>query len=158
MVAQLKFHKQLINAHLLGQLLCQQIPHWYKDKTLPQVLIPVPLHPSRTRKRGFNQALEICKTISKLTHIPIDYKICRRIKKTQPQTTLHKDERKINLIDAFTIKQTDKKALAANYQHVAIVDDVFTTGGTVNALARALKKTGIKQVDVWCVARAKRVK
>lgn len=169
MVAQLKFHKQLINAHLLGQLLCQQIPHWYEGNALPQVLIPVPLHPSRTRKRGFNQALEICKTISKLIHIPIDYKICRRIKKTKPQTTLHKDERKSNLVGAFSIGgrplpfetplcDSSGRTGACIYTHVAIVDDVFTTGDTVEALAKILKQAGVKQVDVWCVARAKLVK
>lgn len=148
MVAGLKFHEQLINAYLLGHLLSRQIPIWYQENPLPEVILPVPLHPSRTRKRGFNQALEICKAIHKMIKIPVDYRICKRVKKTKPQTTLHKHERKSNLVEAFSINQ--KK-----YNHVAIVDDVFTTGDTVNTLAKTLKNAGVQQIDVWCVARAK---
>jgi len=149
MVAQLKFHNQLINAHILGTLLARQIPHWYQDNPLPEVLLPVPLHSSRTRKRGFNQALEIAKVIKKITKMPFDYHFCKRIKKTKPQTTLHKNQRKSNLINAFAV------ASLKQYQHVAILDDVFTTGDTVNTLAATLKRSGIQQVDVWCVARAR---
>jgi len=147
MVTTLKFHQQLSNAKVLGHLFSQKIHDYYTD-CFPEAMIPIPLYPSRIRKRGFNQALEICKAIRSMTKIPIIHKCCQRIKSTKPQSALKVRDRKINLQNAFAVHKT------INFTHVAIVDDVFTTGNTVEALAATLKKQGIKKIDVWCIARA----
>jgi ComF family protein len=144
----LKFFDQLLNASLFGHLLSEKLVSWYECKPLPEVIIPVPLHPARTRKRGFNQAIEIAKAISQQTAIPIDSRCCKRTRKTLPQSELDKFSRRNNVKNAFTI------TTSITYQHVAIVDDIFTTGNTVDALAKALRLAGVRQIDVWCIARA----
>lgn len=141
-ITQLKFKRQLIYARLLGQLMAKAL-----KLPLPDLLIPVPLHPKRLKQRGFNQALEIAKSLSKQTQIPIARFNCRRRKHTQAQTELNWQQRQTNLKNAFSIK----KPLTANA--VAIVDDVMTTGATVNALAKQLKQQGVEHVQVLVPAR-----
>ena len=148
-IAQLKFHKRLALALWLGNLLAETIiAKWYVKQPLPEVIIPVPLHLLRHRQRGYNQALEICKPLANTLGIPIDQDVCKRVRKTQSQSQLSKVQRYKNLINAFDVQKTCK------YRHVAIVDDVVTTGNTINAMARALSRAGIATIDVWCVARA----
>ena len=139
----LKFQHRLINAKILGTLLSKQLSCSEK----PEVIIPVPLHKKRLRKRGFNQAVEIAKVVSKKLNIPIDRFNCGRIRNTEPQTLIKAKFRRRNVRNAFRVNP-DFKAT-----HVAIVDDVLTTGNTVNELARALKKSGVKKVSVWSAAR-----
>ena len=145
LVTGLKFGSQFKNARLLGGLLAEYLQ---KTAETPELIIPVPLHPARYRERGFNQAVEIARIVSKEMEIPPDYSSCIRLKDTPHQTGLTAKKRKQNLRQAFLIK----KSLTA--RHVAILDDVMTTGSTVNALASALKKTGVSRVDVWVCARA----
>lgn len=145
LVTGLKFGAQFKNARLLGGLLAEYLQ---KTAETPDLIIPVPLHPARYRERGFNQALEIARIVSKTMAIPLDYSSCIRLKDTPHQTGLTAKKRKQNLRRAFALK----KPIVAN--HVAILDDVMTTGSTVNALANALKKTDVSSVDVWVCARA----
>lgn len=144
LIIDLKFHHQLIYAKILGLLMARKL----NTTALPECIIPVPLHKKRLRERGFNQALEIAKPISKILNIPIDRYSAQRTRETEPQSLTHAKERKKNVKNAFQIKPTFK----AN--HVAIVDDVMTSGHTVNELSQALKKAGVKQIDIWCAARA----
>jgi len=146
LILDLKFNQQLANAVILGELLFLQIKK--QNIICPDVLIPVPLHKKRLKQRGFNQALEIAKILSKKLNTPIDYQACQRIKNTLPQSEISAEERKKNIHQAFAISKK------INYQHIAIIDDVMTTGNTVNELAKALKKSGIKKISVWCIARA----
>ena len=126
------------------------IAHLKKNAVnLPQALIPMPLHPRRQRERGFNQALEITKSISRHLDIPIIKNAVIRSKNTLSQTTLSAKERKKNMRQVFEL--TDK---TIQYHHVAIIDDVVTTGVTVNELAKTLKRANIDQIDIWACARA----
>jgi len=145
LIANLKFKKQYKNARLLGCLLAN-----YLDKTaeLPELIIPTPLHILRFQERSFNQSFEISKTIAKRLKLPIDNKSCIRQQDTQHQTNLSAKQRHKNIKNAFKLI----KPISAN--HVAIVDDVMTTGSTANELARVLKKSGISRVDIWICARA----
>jgi ComF family protein len=111
------------------------------------LIIPVPLHNSRLRSRGYNQAWELAKHLSKLSGINASHKYCHRIKKTPLQTGLKASERKRNLRQAFSVK-ADVSGL-----HVCIVDDVMTTGSTLEAIASALKSAGVARVSGIVVAR-----
>lgn len=144
LIGQFKFSEQLPRGRLLSRLLEQQLP---AALPMPELLIPVPLHPDRLRQRGYNQALELAKPLARRLGIPIDHRSCQRTVQTRPQHALQKQQRARNLRGAFRII----RPLAA--RHVALVDDVVTTGNTVNELARQLKRAGVVQVDVWAVAR-----
>lgn len=118
----------------------------FKEK--PQRLIPVPLHRKRYHQRGFNQAIEIAQPISRQLNIPLDTRCCLRRVDTTAQAELHADERRKNIRGAFQVRHH------INYKHVAIIDDVVTTGATVNELAKMLRKEGVTKIEVWCCARA----
>lgn len=149
LILNLKFQQDLKIARILGELLTAKIQReWYRDLPLPSIIIPMPLHAKRLKKRGFNQALEIAKPVSKILRLPIDITSCKRTKYTEPQAMLSAQERIKNVNNAFEIV-TD-----FSHQHVVILDDVITTGHTVTALASALKAAGASKIDVWCCARA----
>jgi ComF family protein len=148
LITQLKFQHRLYQAKLLGQLLLQQIQqHWYKNQALPDLIIPVPLHPQRLRERGFNQALEIAKPIGRALHIPIDLHGLRRIKSTSAQSGLSAVARKDNIAGAF-YSEFDYAG-----RHVALLDDVVTTGHTVAECCKILRRQEAAHIDVWCCAR-----
>jgi len=141
-----KFRQNLHYASHLGRILAVELR--CRGYERPDCLIPVPLHRWRLFRRGYNQALELARDISQQLEIPIDWKICRRIRNTPPQAGLSAQERRRNLRAAFRVDG------AIPYRHVAIVDDVITTGQTVAELAQALHKAGVERVDVWAFARA----
>ena len=114
---------------------------------LPNALIPVPLHKYRQRERGYNQSLEFASSIGSLLGIPVNTTLCRRIINTERQSSLPMKTRKNNVKGAFKLNYTNP------FNHAAIVDDVITTGSTVNELASLLKKSGCRRVDVWAIAR-----
>ncbi len=145
-VTQLKYHQGLHHARLMA-LLMLKVLQTRKDP-LPQLLIPVPLHPRRYRERGFNQALEIARHLSTPLKIELAYHQCLRTRDTPHQTSLNAVERQKNLRQAFSVI----KPLHVN--SVAILDDVVTTGTTANALAKAIKTQGIASVEIWAFARA----
>lgn len=148
LVLALKFSHSLVNARILGELLADAIKtDWYQCKPVPDLIIPVPLHPERLKERGFNQALELARPISKLLKIPVDTYSCRRIKNTAAQATLSGVERQKNIKAAFEVIKPLKN------QHIAVIDDVITTGHTIREFCGLLKKNGAKRIDVWCCAR-----
>lgn len=112
------------------------------------VVVPVPLHRRRFLERGYNQAVEIARAVA--AALRIDYYIAgiRRQRATSAQTLLTASERQTNLRHAFSVKRNLKGL------NVAIVDDVITTGATVNALARELKLAGARSVQAWAIARS----
>jgi len=138
-----KYGHQLTIAELFGNLMCRD----RSANKLPDVLIPMPLHPQRLRDRGFNQASEIARVIARLLTIPLDMHCCKRIKFSAPQVTLPLKQRVRNMRNAF-ICERDLSGMK-----VALVDDVMTTGASLNALATAAKKAGAVQVECWVVAR-----
>ncbi len=126
----------------------QKLAHKLMAKPcLPEMLIPVPLHTMRQRQRGYNQSLELALNLGKLLEITVNATLCKRTKKTDPQSSLPMKTRKSNVKGAFQIHSP------VILQHVAIVDDVITTGSTVNEVAATLKKAGCQQIDVWAIAR-----
>lgn len=147
LIMDLKFGEALLNARILGELLADTIQNeWYKNSPLPEALIPIPLHPKRLKERGFNQALEIAKPISKLLKIPLNYIACQRVKHTEAQATLPAKERYKNIKNAFQVNLLP-------YRYVAVLDDVITTGQTMNEFCQSLKRAGVQKIDVWCCAR-----
>ena len=112
----------------------------------PDSIVPVPLHPLRLRERGFNQAMEIARNISRKTGIALIE--CGKIRDTPSQTSLLWAERKRNVRDAFSCESVLKSS------HIAIIDDVMTTGSTLDELARTLLREGAREVSAWVVARA----
>lgn len=145
LITQLKFHRNYKNARLLAGLLAEHVAVVSK---LPECIIPVPLHPNRYRQRGFNQSLEIARHLGKQLTIPVNFNSCIRSRDTSHQSELPAKQRRNNMKRAFDLAAT------ISYRHVAIIDDVMTTGATVDALAAALKRHGVAKVDIWVCARA----
>lgn len=106
-----------------------------------EVMIPVPLHKKKERKRGYNQSECIARVIGNELNIPVDTSLIRRITDTLPQKSLDDIERQNNLKKAFIIAQNDVKL-----SKVIIVDDVYTTGSTMDAIARLLRSIGVKEI------------
>ena len=149
MLSQLKHAKQLIYGRVLGELLSHYIQDFsYRSSELPEVILPIPLHAKRLRKRGFNQAVELALPVSSKVQIPIDEKHCVRIKATRQQQFLKKSERYSNVQGAFKVVKS------LPWKHVAVLDDVVTTGQTMKAFCSVLKKAGVEQIDVWAIAQA----
>lgn len=146
LIQRFKFAGELALAPLLGGLLATKIAACRSG--LPGLLIPVPLHPSRLRERGFNQATELARVIGRRLGIGVDYRLCQRSRKTEPQSTLPVTQRRANLRNAFSISGRLTTA------HIAVVDDVMTSGHTAGELARVLKRAGARRVEVWVIARA----
>ena len=139
-----KFHGDLAAGRLLAQLLGDRLV----DDERPQVLVPVPLHRSRLRERGYDQALELAKSLSRRTGIPLRARQLRRVHATARQSELGLSARQRNLRGAFAV------AGHALPKHVALIDDVMTTGATLRECAQTLLRSGVERVDVWVVARA----
>jgi ComF family protein len=111
------------------------------------LIIPMPLAPQRLRSRGFNQALEMARVVSRMTGVPLAPAACRRVRDTAPQTALPWQERARNIRHAFAC-DADLSGL-----RVAVIDDVLTSGATLNELARNLRRAGAIEVHGWMVAR-----
>lgn len=142
----LKFGGKLCYGRVLGELAAAHLEKKL-DGCLPQAIIPVPLHRERLRTRGYNQATEIAKPIGKALRIPLELRACYRTTLTLPQSQMTAEQRRENLFKAFWVPKT------FHLEHVAIVDDVLTTGNTVHALSHALHTAGIKKIEIWCCAR-----
>lgn len=140
---QFKYH----NGLYLSSFLCQLMLNALQKQTMQaQCLIPVPMHPKRLKQRGFNQAAILAKSLARKLNLPYDVTSCQKMINTAPQAGLGGEQRQKNLRGAFHCKPL-------SYQHVIIIDDLLTTGCTANELARTIKNTGVKQVDIWCCAR-----
>jgi ComF family protein len=113
------------------------------------LLIPVPLHVKRLRERGFNQSLLLADKLGKKHKLPVSFSLLKRHKFTLTQTGLNKTEREENIKGAFVV--TDKKKVSD--ENIILVDDVYTTGATINECAKTLLKTGAQKVAVLTLAR-----
>lgn len=109
----------------------------------PEALVPVPLHRSRKRRRGYNQAELLADGLSMNFHIPVRTDLVRRIKRTIPQKKLDNKERQKNLKTAFWVSPE-----AAECETIVLIDDIYTTGSTVDAIAKLLKERGVKRVYI----------
>lgn len=147
LIQRIKYNGDLSVGRVLAELFAEQLL-LARGRTQPELLIPVPLGTQRYRTRGFNQAIELARTISKQTNIPVRTDVLERTRETQEQAGLGRKQRRRNVRGAFKVQ----RAPACN--HVAILDDVVTTGSTVNEIAKLLRRAGVQKVEVWAVARA----
>jgi ComF family protein len=144
--ARFKFHGSLAAGRLLAEL---WIARWRENPPpLPQALAPVPLHASRLRRRGYNQALELARPLARALGAPLRRDLLVRQRATEAQSALDRRARRRNVRDAFVAGPV------AGLEHVAVVDDVMTTGATLAECAEALTRAGVARVDVWALARA----
>ncbi|MCK5696762.1 MAG: ComF family protein [Gammaproteobacteria bacterium] len=147
LIKQLKYHQKIHYADLLATLFIVQTQKMNTFQ-LPQIIIPVPMHHQRLKQRGYNQALELARVFSSYYQLPLDYSSLIRSRYTQLQAEMSALKRQQNIKNAFIIKKE------INYTHIALIDDVMTTGSTVNEVAKVLKHQGVKKVDIWSIARA----
>lgn len=145
-----KYHGDFTKLRLLAYLLRRTLSDRCALTTMPDLVVPMPLHWRRRWRRGFNQAQELVSELRRhpaFATLALDISLARRTRATAVQRELGLVERQRNLRGAFRITR------AIDGQSVAIVDDVLTTGASANALAQALKAAGAGQVSVWCCAR-----
>jgi ComF family protein len=147
-IYQFKFNQKLNQGKLLAQLLLKYIEQ--KHAPIPDLIIPVPLYKKRLRKRGYNQALEIARIVSKHLKCGLAYQEIYRNRDTSVQMELPAKQRYKNVKNAFSLKEN---ANILKNKHICIIDDVMTTGNTVNEVAKCVRKVGVKNIDVWCIAR-----
>jgi ComF family protein len=140
-----KFGRDLAAGRVLSTM-------WEREtarSSLPQLIVPVPLHKQRLRERGYNQALELAMPLARALNIPCTADVLLRVRHTDTQTTLSAVERRRNLNSAFDLRNNLQLPL-----HIALLDDVFTTGATLAECTKVLKRAGVERVDVWALARA----
>lgn len=142
----LKYHGRLEIADLAGKYLAQRVT----GIAAPDLIVPMPLHPHRLQERGFNQAIEISRTVSRLINVPYAPDGAQRIRMTEPQAGLPLDRRAKNMRNAFA------SATEVTGKRIAIVDDVMTSGASMHELAKTLKAAGAAAVECWVVARTLR--
>jgi ComF family protein len=137
----------------VGKMLGRFMADYSYPVFIPQdftLIMPVPLHPARLRKRGFNQSVILARELSKKLSIPMDFMTLKRSVDTEPQVHLGKRERASNVKGAFAVSNSDK----ITGHKILLVDDVYTTGSTVNECARVLTTNGASSVAILTLARA----
>jgi len=149
LIQQLKYGARLPLAALFGDLMADGMRQGGTGPAA-DLIVPLPLHPARLRERGFNQAGEIARRLSSLTAIPLRMDGIRRTVDTPPQAGLHIKQRRANIRGAFAC---DTPLAGLN---VAVVDDVMTTGSTLDEFAKTLKAAGAARVENWVAARTVR--
>ena len=141
LIQALKFNEQLLLSRKFANKLAQCI------EILPDCIVAMPLHPARLHERGFNQSLELARHIANKLNVQLLNHACQRVRDTPPQSSLPWKERGKNMRKAFTCTED------LSGKHVAVVDDVMTSGASVNALAHALRQSGARRVSAWVIAR-----
>ena len=144
----MKFGDRPELAQLLARLIYSRLPHMLPRHAL---LLPVPLHRRRLLWRRFNQSAELCRHLAKLSGQSMALEAVARIRPTQQQIGLTRAGRKRNLRGAFAVPEIEKHKLKG--RAVVIVDDVLTTGATVEAMARILRRAGAAPINVATAAR-----
>jgi ComF family protein len=143
---QYKSQARLALCESFAQALTNQVKK--QQQVLPQVLMPVPLHTSKLKQRGFNQSLELAKVLSKQLHIPIDYHSLQSSHQTTQQKSLNKQQRLANVQTNYALTRP------LSVTHIALIDDVITTGATTKTLAYLLREHGATHIQAWSIARS----
>lgn len=144
-IHELKYRTGLLHADLLGQLFARKLGQ--RPQPLPELIIPVPLHRRRLQHRGYNQALQLAQAITRSLDIRVDANIARRVRATPDQIGQSRAQRRKNLRGAFSVE-----ACVAG-KHIAILDDVMTTGATLAELAHVARRAGAVKIEAWAIAR-----
>lgn len=146
LITRLKFGGRLACARLLGELFAAALAE--RGNPPPDGIVPVPLHPRRLRERGFNQSLELARTAARHFGIPLWIDGLRRVRHTVPQIQLDARQRQTNPLGAFALS----KPLPGT--RIVLMDDVVTTGSTINECARVLRAGGATDIEIWAIGRA----
>lgn len=136
-----KYSGRLVAGPALASLLTDRV------RQRSDLIVPIPLTAQRLRERGFNQALELARTLGQVMGVPVNAQLCVKTRDTPPQTRLPWKERRKNIRGAFVVEGSVAGC------HVAVVDDVLTTGATLSELARNLKRAGAATVTGYVIAR-----
>lgn len=147
LIKQFKFDNQLCIGSYFAHQLYQLYASITNENQGYDLIIPLPLSRARLQERGYNQTHELLRIIAKKTTTPIDVRAVKRIKATRPLSSLNLKQRKTEIKDAFSAKPM-------NYQRALLVDDVMTTGSSLNELAKTVIKAGVSTCDVMVLARA----
>lgn len=154
LVSRFKFSRNLACGDALSRLLAEKITGALREPghtvAAPEVIVPVPLHRARHLSRTFNQSELLARHVGRRCGIPVDCRLLQRVRKTSAQSGLDARSRRKNTRGAFHCKYRRAEGI----RHVALVDDVMTTGATLESCTRELKRAGIGTVSVWVVARA----
>ena len=154
LVQALKFRARLPLADTLADLMARAL--YARRNGSLGLIIPVPLSDARLAERGFNQSAEIARALSRRTGIPLRTDLCIRVRDTRPQAGLPFRDRQVNMRGAFAVRLDARTLQRLQHQHVLLVDDVMTTGHTLNALAACLKRQGAATVTNAVFARTPR--
>ncbi|MGD9842838.1 MAG: double zinc ribbon domain-containing protein [Steroidobacteraceae bacterium] len=147
LIRNLKYGARLAVARVLGELLAQHLEK-YHSGAWPECIVPVPLHAQRYQQRGYNQVIEVGRYLQHRIDVPLRLDLIKRIRPTTEQTGLSRRSRRKNLRRAFC---TTTVTLP---QHIAVLDDVITTGSTMNEIVATFSKAGVAQIEAWGLARA----
>ncbi len=150
LIREFKNNQQLLTGKVLASLLASAFSFYHHADDWPDLLVPVPLHRSRLRRRGYNQAAEIADVIADQCNLHLDGQLCRKIRETQDQKTLDVHARRANIRGAW---QLDRRVEGLR---IALIDDVVTTGATASELAGLLLRGGAASVHVIALARTPR--
>lgn len=143
LVPALKYQHRLAIAPMLGAALAQAV----RLRPAPDCVVPMPMHPARLRQRGFNHATEIAREVARCLNLPMALDLCERVRDTPPQVALAYRQRRGNVRGAFVCRGN------VAGKRIALIDDVMTTGTSLDELARTLIQAGALQVEAWVVAR-----
>lgn len=139
-IYQFKFHNKRYYAETFAEEMADRYAKWIHSCGV-EIILPVPLHPSKRRSRGFNQAELLAEELGKRVQIPVETEVLFRVKKTRPQKQLSDKERISNLKQAFGVSRTWKPK-----KTVLLIDDIYTTGNTMHRIAKVLKQAGVEKV------------
>lgn len=148
LIAQFKFQHDVALSATLVKLM---LPPLRGTGPRPHCIVPVPLSTARLRERGYNQSWLLAQGLGRALQIPAWPLALRRLRDTPPLMTLSADQRRAHITGAFGIDEGSRRALAG--RHIAVVDDVMTSGATLNEIAATLQDVGARSVSVWVVAR-----
>lgn len=146
-VQRFKYHADFRQGRWLGAEMARLLAR--RPEPLPELIVPVPLHVGRLRRRGYNQALQLARGLGRELSIPVAPQLARRLRPTADQIGKSATERLRNIKGAFAVDEAGVRD-----RHLALVDDVMTTGSTLAELARACRKAGAARIEVWTAARA----
>lgn len=155
LVSHYKYHQQLACGRVLGQLLLHELKLHYAGQPLPDLIVPVPLHPARLRQRGYNQSLLLARQLGRALGIPCHATLLQRVRNTPPQQSLDRALRLQNLQGAFALTPRAAAELTG-LRRIALVDDVVTTLSTARAVAAVLQAAvqPAPALHLWALARA----
>lgn len=145
LLGRFKYRGSLSHGRLLGDLLAEAVR--VSGTPLPEVIIPAPMHATRLRERGLNQTAELARHLSGRLNIPWRHDVLLKQRHTETQQGLTRQERRRNIKGSFICTKPPP------WRHIALLDDVITTGMTAEEMAQTLRRAGVEEISLWAVAR-----